>query len=133
MGGYGADNCVGELNGYDFVSDRLLPDLHQIFGLPRPADDPFIPRAIGDELFVIPHGWSMDGMRLWLTVTPLKWLGNDLFRYEMGPRQAGVIELSTAGPRFITLAANPDSDYAFNGSPEPALISQPYHPKVCPQ
>jgi hypothetical protein len=132
IGGYGADNCVGELNGYDFTSDSSFPDLRKLFGVGRATDDPFVPQEMADDLLIAPFHWSQDGNRLWLTVTPLHWLGDEIYQFELGPRQAGVVELLPNGTRYVSLAQNPGLDYSFDASPEPKLISQPHQPVRCP-
>jgi hypothetical protein len=132
IGGYGADNCVGELSGYDFTSDTLFPDLRKLFGAEQAADDLFSPHEIANDLLIKPFNWSPDGNRLWLTVTPLIWKGNQVYEYEMGPRQAGVVEMSPTGTRYTSLGADPHFDYSFEGWPYPKIVSQVYQSRLCP-
>jgi hypothetical protein len=128
--GYGADVCVGELGGYDFEADKQLPDLYKVFNIEERENDPFdIPYGRTDNLYIEPFGWSQDGKSLWLTVTPLNWKES---RYEVGPRQAGVLEFSETGVTYISLAADAHYDYSFEGLPDPKLISQVYQPRLCP-
>jgi hypothetical protein len=132
-GGYGADSCVGELGGYDFQSGNPFPDLYRVFKVAETEDDPFcIPYGKHDNLYIEPFGWSQDGKRLWLTVTPLHWKGNDAYEYEVEPRQVGVLEFSTTEIKYKSLAADPHYDYSFEGQTDPKIVSKFYQLSLCP-
>ena len=133
VGEYGAESCVSELGGYDFQYRNSFPDLHGIFKLRTRTDDFFgIPYGFEDNLRIQPFAWSKDGKRLWLEVTPLYWKGIAIGRYEMGPRQAGALELASDGVVYRPLAADLRLDYSFDGLPDPKIFGQAYQPKLCP-
>ncbi len=132
-GEYGADGCVGELGGYDFQSGEPFPDLYKVFNMQERADDPFgIPYGKSDNLRTEPFSWSQDGKQLWLTVTPLYWQGDQAYEYEVGPKQAGVLGLSSTGVTYTSLAENPSLDYSFEGLSNPKIVSMAYQPRLCP-
>lgn len=134
IGGYGSDNCVGELGGYDFQFGNRFPNLYQVFDIEENDNDPFdIPYGERDNLYVEPFGWDEDGKRLFLTVRPLRWKGDQVYAYEVGPKQAGVLELSSSNVIYKSLAADPSFDYSFEGLPNPKIVSSPYLPKLCPE
>lgn len=133
-GGYGHDNCVKELGGYDFESGSRFPDLYKVFNLKIRDDDPFgISYGAEDNLYIEPFGWSLDGKYLRLTVMLLDWKGDEKYEYEVGPSQAGVIEISTTGVMYKPLATDEYLDYFFEGLPNPKIVSQPYQSRVCPE
>jgi len=126
---YGAQQCITELGGYDFEHHSRFPDFYQIYHLEESKDDPFgIPHGENDDLAVEPFAWSQDGKRLWVTVTPLHWQEG---QYELGPKQAGVLEFSTK-VTYKVLAADAHLDYSFEGTPEPIIVSAPYRVGTCP-
>jgi hypothetical protein len=130
---YGAGNCINELRGYDFEHHHRFPDFYEIYHIEKKENDPFgIPNGKIDDLFIDPFAWSQDGKRLWLTISFLKWQGDPAYRYEVGPRQAGVLEFSATGIVFTPLATDPHFDYSFEGLAEPKIISQVYQPRFCP-
>lgn len=132
-GGYGADNCVKELAGYDFESRSRFPDFYEVFNIKKRDDDPFgIPYGLEDNLYIEPFGWSPDGKYLWLTVTPLNWKGNGTYGYDVGPSQAGVIEISATGVTYKVLASDVHFDYIFDGLLNPKIVSRAYHSSICP-
>jgi len=132
-GEYGAGRCVGELGGYDFQSNKPLPDLYKVFNMEEQKDDPFgIPYGKSDNLYIEPFGWSQDGKKLWLTVTPLYWKGDQAYEYEVGPRQAGALEFSTIGVTYTPLASNPSLNYSFESLPNPIIEFTAYQPRLCP-
>lgn len=130
-GEYGPTQCIQDLGGYDSETGQSFPNLYQLFGITE-KEKPFFGILSGenDQLSVEPFGWSKDGKQLWLTVTILKW--ND-GQYQLGPKEAGMLELTGNGITYRRLAADPHYDYSFNGSPEPAIISQTYQPQTCPK
>lgn len=131
-GSYGRDVCVQELSGYDFASGNSLPDFYRLFDIQKIVEGPFgIPYAEEDSLKVDPFAWSEDGNRLWLTITALDWKGDD-YRYELRPREAGVLEFSETGISYMMLAADPRVDYSFEGLPDPSTVSDEYEPIFCP-
>jgi len=133
-GGYGADNCVGELNGYDFQSNHPFPDLYEVFNAEKTKEgDPPYDYVVGDSFAIEPFGWSQDGEHLWVTVAFLDWQGETKYGYLVGPRQVGVFELSDTEVRYITLAADDHLDYFFEGSStDPDIAFQIYQPRNCP-
>ena len=127
---YGADQCITELGGYDFEHHSRFPNFYQIYKLEESKDAPFgIPHGENNELAVEPFSWSQDGKRLWITVTPLNWKEG---QYELGPKQAGVLEFSTSQVTYKVLAADAHLDYSFEGTPEPVIVSNPYQGGTCP-
>jgi hypothetical protein len=132
-GEYGAETCVRELGGYDFEISKPLRDLFEAFNIPVESEGAFgIPHAVRNSLYVEPYAWSSDGERLWVTATPLLRNADDLSRYEVGPKQAGVIELSETGSEYVALAADPHFDYSFEGLSDPKIISTVYQSRLCP-
>jgi hypothetical protein len=130
-GEYGSDQCVQELGGYDFEHGQRFPNFYTLYGIAE-ADDPLgIPYGATDSLRVEPFRWSKDGKRLWITVSRLTWI-EDTGEYEVGPRQAALLDFSDDGAHLKTLAADPRFDYAFEGMPEPEIVAQPYQPYRCP-
>lgn len=127
-GGYGADRCVQELSGFDFQSNSVFPDLYSLFNIGR--ED--LPNVLGDNLYVEPYAWSSDGRYLWLTVTPLDWLGDERYEFLVGPKEAGLLELTESGVMYRALAADPQFDYFFDGLPDPRIISRDYQSNSCP-
>ena len=132
-GEYGANVCVGELGGYDFQSNKPFPDLYKVFNMQETNDDPFgIPYGKNDNLYMQPFDWSPDGQRLWLTVTPLYWEGDQAYKYKLGPKQAGTLEFSKSGVVYQPLASDSSFDYSFEGPPNPKIVSRNYQPHSCP-
>lgn len=133
-GGYGADNCVGELNGYDFQYNHPFPDLYEVFNVEKTKEgDPPYDYVVGDSFAIEPFGWSQDGKHLWVSVAFLDWQGETKNEYLVGPRQVGVFELSDTEVRYITLAADDHLDYFFEGpSTDPDIGFQIYQPRNCP-
>jgi hypothetical protein len=127
-GGYGAEVCTSALYGFDFATGQEFPDVHELLGVEDEYDNP---RAAINDLSFRVVGWSQDGQRLYLTVTPLKWI-EDAFTYEIGPRRAAVIELADDGPVYREVQAAPDTDffYLFDGQ-DFDLASQPYQMQLC--
>ena len=131
-GGFGSDACVKDFDGYDFESESSFPNLYNTFDI-KTANGPLgTPYGINGNLYIEPFGWSMDGKYLWITVTPLYKQGNDVYEYQVGPTQAGVLELSETGVVYIPLAANKSFDYSFEGLPNPKIVSHMYQPRTCP-
>ncbi len=132
-GEYGADVCVKEIGGYDFLSDKPFPDLYKVFNIEESKNDPFeIPHGERDNLYIEPFSWSQDGKQLWLTITPLYWNGDQAYEYKVGPRQAGVLEFSATRIAYKSLATNPFFNYSFDGYPDPKILSNSYRPQTCP-
>jgi hypothetical protein len=107
--------------------------LYHVLGIQDLAVDAFgIPFAEEDSLRIEPLGWSDDGERLWLTVTPLRWMGWSEYRYELGPRQAAVVELSEKRVEFSVVFAAPDLDFSFADGAGSEISSSAYAPTFCP-
>lgn len=133
-GGYGKDVCVTELAGFDFQTKKAFPNFLDEFQVSEIEVDLLgILYSTGNTITIDPFGWSPEGRGLRLAVTPLVWLGNEQqYQYELQPRQVGTIQLSEAGPSYISLAADPDLDYFFEENTDLKIISEPYKGGICP-
>lgn len=125
---FGADVCTSILYGFDFATGQEFPDVYDWLGVEDEDDNP---RAAINALSLRVVGWSLDGQRLYLTVTPLKWQ-EDAFVYETQPQRAAVIELAEAGPVYREVQSAPETDffYLFDGQ-DFELASRPYHMQLC--
>ncbi|HET9912447.1 MAG TPA: hypothetical protein VFQ13_11185, partial [Anaerolineales bacterium] len=129
---YGASTCIHELRGYDFAYGNPFPDFHEIFNVKKNENDPLgIPNGKSDDLAIEPSVWSSDGRYLWVTITLLH-KSDDGSYYEVGPKQAGVLEFRKDEVRFTMLASDPRFDYSFDESPETTIVASPYRSHRCP-
>lgn len=129
---YGASTCIHELRGYDFAYGNPFPDFYEIFGIEKEAEGLLgIPNGKSDDIAVEPFAWSGDGSQLWITITLLH-KGEDGSYYEVGPKQAGVLELERDKVKFTMLASDPKFDYSFDETPRTTIVATPYQPRRCP-
>lgn len=127
---YGASTCIHELRGYDFAYGNAFPDFYEIFNLKKAESDPLgITNGKNDDLAIEPFTWSGDGRYLWITITLLRKVDDG---YEVGPKQAGMLELRQNEVMFTMLASDPHLDYSFDESPDATLVASPYQPHHCP-
>jgi hypothetical protein len=132
-GAHGREICARQLGGYDLASGTALPDMGRLIGLQGITSDSFgIPYAQEDSLRLDPFRWSDDGMKLWLTITPLAWQGSSDGRYELGPVEAGVLEFSETGAGYSVVASTPDRDYSFEPGTDHEIVYRPYQATYCP-
>jgi hypothetical protein len=126
-GGYGKEECVSDLGGYDFSSNTEFPDFKNALFAQQLNSN-----SLEYELSIEPFAWSQDGKRLWLTITPLKWQGDEIYKYLVEPRRAVVIEFYENSINVSELASDPELDFSFTEPSNPEVISSPYRLEYCP-
>lgn len=112
--------CDAAISGYDFVSDRPLPDIKPLL-----ADiDGLLP--VGSPV------WVDGGRAAVLAVRPTSW---DAERedYLLGPAIALAFRLGRDGPGLEVLGSAPETDYLImpDDSGGYSISSQPYQPGYC--
>jgi hypothetical protein len=133
QGGYGDERCTAGLGGYDFESNTAFPNFYKLLGMQSKTDMFGFPEGIDSNLDVQAYGWSQDGKRLWVTITPLYADDESGYGYNIGPKQAGVLVFTGQGVEYTTLAEDENFNYFFKGYPEPKIVSDPYEPQQCPE
>ncbi|MBL8079539.1 MAG: hypothetical protein JNM55_16355 [Anaerolineales bacterium] len=132
-GRYGRDVCVSVLAGFDFQTKKAFPNFLDEFQVSEIEVDLFgMPYSISNTVTITPFGWNPGGTELHLAATPLTWLGDEKYQYELQPRQVGIIQLSESGPIYISLAADPSLDYSFEENVDLKINLEPYKGGHCP-
>jgi hypothetical protein len=118
--GAGPGACGGDVSGYDFVSEKVFPDIATSLGLDRMS------------IQVFRNMWWDGDSTILLLITPIEYdeqKQDDKFL----PTIAGKITLTASGPEYTTIASSTMEDFYFVNNVDTgySVQSKPYKVHYC--